>query len=42
VILSDESSQRRNTSAFDDIELMPQSLRDVSRIEHVATAELWA
>jgi L-lactate dehydrogenase (cytochrome) len=29
----DEISQRRNTAAFDDIELMPQSLRDVSRID---------
>lgn len=29
----DEISQRRNTTAFDDMELMPQPLRDVSRID---------
>ncbi len=33
----DEISQRRNTAAFDDIELMPRCLRDVSRIDTAVT-----
>jgi L-lactate dehydrogenase (cytochrome) len=33
----DEISQRRNTAAFDDIELMPRSLRDVSCIDTAVT-----